>query len=64
MPGTPELGKGHSHGRMQGRHHGYSISDTEDGFLQGIHDEPDIVPDTFNFGVGFVGSKVVMGLQS
>lgn len=57
-----ELGKGHSHGKDAGvdiTGVGYLIP--EDGFFQGIHDEPDIVPDTFDFGVGFVGSKVVGG---
>jgi len=57
-----ELGKGHSHGKdtwadITGV--GYLIP--EDRFLQGIHDEPDIMPDTFDFGVGFVSSKIVGG---
>jgi len=57
-----ELGKGHSHGKDAGADiTGIRYLIPEDGFLQGIHDEPDIVPDTFNFGVGFVGSKVVGG---
>ena len=57
-----ELGKGRSHGKdtwtdITGV--GYLIP--KDRFLQGIHDEPDIVPDTFDFGVGFVSSKIVGG---
>ena len=57
-----ELGKGHSHGKDTRPHiagAGYLVS--EDGLLDGIHDEPDVVADTFDFGVGFVGSQIVGG---
>lgn len=35
---------------------------SEDGLLNSIHDKPNIVMNTFDFCVGFVGSNVVGGL--
>lgn len=58
-----ELGKGHAHSQNAGTYItsvGYLVS--EDGLLNGIHDEPDIVTDTFDFRIGFVGSQVGGGL--
>lgn len=57
-----ELGKGHSHSqnaRTDVTGAGYLI--TEDRLLDGIHNEPDIVPNPFDFCVGFIGGEVVGG---
>ena len=58
-----KLGKGHSHSKDAWAHVagvGYLI--TQDRLLKGIHDKPNIVTDTFDLGVGFIGSQIVSGL--
>lgn len=35
---------------------------TDNGFLDGIHDEPGIVSDAFDFDIGFIGSQIVCRL--
>ena len=58
-----EFGKRHTHCQDTRSHitcARYLVS--KDGLLNGIHDKPNIVTNTFDFCVGFVGRQVVGGL--